>query len=399
MIRTAAVAALLLAIVGATAGASPSLNGRIEAQKRRAGEIHQRLREKRVELHYATVKVGNLQGQLDQTNSAISQVNRRLGSLSYEQRRTERRLAWNTLQLSAAKRTLLLHDAMLKHRLVDIYEHGDYGYFSVLLAARSFSDFVERWEDLRLLVAANQRAVRARRAAEKRVASAQGDLEATQIALARQADEQRRARNQLDTLADERRNLVGLADAQRRHVAGQVAEMESLSAAEEAQLEALILARQREIEAQREAARRAAALAGGPPPAVSGAPGALSWPVSGTITSPFGWRRNPFSGAPDFHQGLDIGAASGTTIIAPAAGTVISAGWYGGYGNFILIDQGGGMVTGFGHCSQIFVANGQTVQKGQAIGAVGSTGVSTGPHLHFEVRINGKPVDPVPYLH
>lgn len=400
MIRKLAAALLAFSLLqSVAAGASSSLDGRIEAQKRRAEEIHQRLHEKRSELHYATVKVGNLQVQLDRTNSAISQMNRRLGGLAYAQRSTERRLAWNALQLSAAKRTLLLHDAMLKRRLVDIYEHGDYGYLSVLLAARSFSDFVERWEDLRLLVAANERAVLVRRAAEKRVARAQDDLEATRIALQQQADEQRRARSQLDSLAHERRNLVGLADAQRHHVAGQVAEMESLSAAEEAQLEALILARQREVEAQRDAARRAAALSGGPPPPVLGAPSALSWPVSGMITSPFGWRRNPFNGAPDFHQGLDIGAPSGTTITAPAAGTVISAGWYGGYGNFVLIDHGGGMSTGYGHLSQIFVANGQTVQKGQAIGAVGSTGVSTGPHLHFEVRINGKPVDPVPYLH
>ena len=400
MIRKLAAAIFVFSLLhGSAAGASSSLNGRIEAQKRRAAEISRHLHEKRSELHYATVKVGNLQAQLDRTNSAISQVNRQIGSLAYVQRSTERRLAWNTLQLSAAKRTLLLHDALLKRRLVDIYEHGDYGYLSVLFAARSFSDFVERWEDLRLLVAANERAVLARRAAEKHVARAQDALEATQIALQQQADAQRRARNQLDSLADERRNLVGLADAQRRHVAGQVAEMESLSAAEEAQLEALILARQREVEAQLEAARRAAALSGAPPPPVSGAPGTLSWPVSGTITSPFGWRRNPFNGAPDFHQGLDIGAPSGTTITAPAAGTVISAGWYGGYGNFVLIDHGGGMSTGYGHLSQIFVANGQTVQKGQAIGAVGSTGVSTGPHLHFEVRINGKPVDPVPYLH
>jgi murein DD-endopeptidase MepM/ murein hydrolase activator NlpD len=89
----------------------------------------------------------------------------------------------------------------------------------------------------------------------------------------------------------------------------------------------------------------------------------------------------------------------GTTITAAASGTVISAGWYGGYGNYILIDHGGGMATGYGHCSQIFVSVGQQVQKGQAIGAVGSTGASTGPHLHFEVRINGKPVDPAQYLH
>ncbi|HEV2261298.1 MAG TPA: M23 family metallopeptidase, partial [Candidatus Rubrimentiphilum sp.] len=118
----------------------------------------------------------------------------------------------------------------------------------------------------------------------------------------------------------------------------------------------------------------------------------------GTITSPFGWRQNPFGGGPEFHQGLDIAAATGTTVTAAASGTVISAGWYGGYGNYILIDHGGGMSTGYGHLSQIFVSNGQTVQKGQAIGAVGSTGASTGPHLHFEVRMHGKPVDPAKYL-
>jgi len=134
-------------------------------------------------------------------------------------------------------------------------------------------------------------------------------------------------------------------------------------------------------------------------PASAGAPGALSWPVTGQITSPFGWRRSPFGGSPEFHQGLDIAANMGTTIIAPASGTVISAGWYGGYGNYVLIDHGGGMATGYGHLSQIFVSVGQQIQKGQAIGAVGSTGASTGPHLHFEVRINGKPVDPAAYLH
>ena len=121
--------------------------------------------------------------------------------------------------------------------------------------------------------------------------------------------------------------------------------------------------------------------------------------MTGQITSPFGWRRSPFGGSPEFHQGLDIAANMGTTIIAPASGTVISSGWYGGYGNYILIDHGGGMATGYGHLSQMFVSAGQQIQKGQAIGAVGSTGASTGPHLHFEVRINGKPVDPAAYLH
>ncbi|HEU5480808.1 MAG TPA: M23 family metallopeptidase, partial [Candidatus Tumulicola sp.] len=133
--------------------------------------------------------------------------------------------------------------------------------------------------------------------------------------------------------------------------------------------------------------------------ASGGGSGTFSWPVTGTITSPFGWRSNPFGGSPEFHQGLDIAAPTGTTVTAAAAGTVIMAQWYGGYGNYILIDHGGGYSTGYGHLSAIYVSNGQAVKRGQAIGAVGSTGASTGPHLHFEVRIDGKPVDPAPRLH
>ena len=96
--------------------------------------------------------------------------------------------------------------------------------------------------------------------------------------------------------------------------------------------------------------------------------------MSGTITSPFGWRSNPFGGSPEFHQGLDIAAPTGTTVTAAAAGRVIMAQWYGGYGNYILIDHGGGYSTGYGHLSAIFVSNGQGVKRGQAIGAVGMTG-------------------------
>jgi murein DD-endopeptidase MepM/ murein hydrolase activator NlpD len=371
-----------------------SINSRIEAQRKKTDAIHAQLHQKRSELHAATIRVNDLQSQLDETNAAISRVNARLADLDAQKRSTQHKLWWNTIQLNAARKTLKLHDDLLKRRLVDVYEHGDMGYLSVLLASKSFSDFVERWEDLRLLIAANQRAVRSRKAAEKKVAAAQASLESTQIALENQEQAQQRAQNQLDTLADERRNLVAVADQQRRHVATQVAEIEDLSASEEAQLEALIVERQRELAAQREAARRAAGIVGS-----ESAPGVLSWPVSGTITSPYGYRQNPFGGAPDFHPGLDIAAPMGTTVTAAASGTVISAGWYGGYGNYILIDNGGGMATGYGHLSQIFVSAGQQVQKGQAIGAVGSTGHSTGPHLHFEVRLNGKTTDPAAYLH
>lgn len=396
--RLAAAFVLCSLFSTATALPNPDIKTRIEQQRRQTEQIHERLRAKRAQLHAATIRVGNLQSQLAQTNAAIVAVDRQLDDLASRQASTQRKLAWNAVQLQAAKRSLQLHDDLLKKRLVDIYEHGNLGYLSVLLSAKSFSDFVERWQDLRLLIAANEEAVRERRAAEQRVADAQTRMERTRLLLQQQAQAQQRARNQLASLAGERRNLVELADAQRRHVAGQVAQMEALSASEEAQLESLIVERERELAAERAAQQRAAGIAG-TAQTPGGAPATLMWPVSGTITSPFGWRRNPFGGAPEFHQGLDIGAPMGTTIVAAAAGTVISAGWYGGYGNYVLIDHGGGMSTGYGHLSQIFVSNGQSVQKGQAIGAVGSTGYSTGPHLHFEVRIDGKPVDPTPYLH
>lgn len=394
MRRAIAAVSLVLLLVPGLAARSSGLDSKIDRQRQKTQEIARRLNQKRGELHAAALRVTDLQAALDHTNGEIAGVNARLGDLQAQQNSTELKLAWNTTQLDAARRTLRRHDDALKRRLVDAYEHGDMSYVSVLLASSSFSDFVERWNDVRLLIAANQREIRERKAAEAKVAAAQSSLLRTQQMLQSQALAQQEARNQLGVLAQERSNLVAVAAEQRRAVAGQVATLEDLSAAQEAQLEAMIVERQRELEAQRAAARRAAGIAG-----PESAPGALDWPVTGTITSPFGMRPNPFGGGPEFHTGLDIAAPMGTVVKAAVSGTVISAGWYGGYGNFILIDHGGGMATAYGHLSQILVADGQHVDQGVVIGLVGSTGASTGPHLHFEVRISGKPVDPTAYLH
>jgi murein DD-endopeptidase MepM/ murein hydrolase activator NlpD len=120
--------------------------------------------------------------------------------------------------------------------------------------------------------------------------------------------------------------------------------------------------------------------------------GRFIWPVNGTFTSPFGMRWGRL------HAGIDIAAPSGTGIRAADSGTVQIASWYGGYGNYTCIGHGGGISTCYGHQSSIGVSVGQNVSQGQVIGACGSTGNSTGPHLHFEVRINGSPVDPMGYL-
>jgi len=132
---------------------------------------------------------------------------------------------------------------------------------------------------------------------------------------------------------------------------------------------------------------------------VSGAPGGCEFrPAPGPIVSGFGSRENPIGGGTGVHTGVDIAAPMGTPIRACKAGRVVIAGWQGGYGNAVVLDHGGGMGTLYGHQSSMAVSAGQTVASGQVIGYVGSTGNSTGPHLHFEVRLGGTPVDPMPYL-
>ncbi len=380
-------------------GSASRLTERIREEQLRVEQHHRQLEERRAQLRFEQLRESNLSQQLDQTNHAIGGVNARLDELDGQVQVNQRRLAWNQVELAAAQATLRRHNDAYRKRLVQIYEHSDIGYLSVLLGATSFTEFVERLHDLQLLVKADQEAIAQRKAAEAAVRRVQAQLEGTQLQLEGLAQQQQQARTQLQGLASERQQLVAVASEQRQQVAAEVAQLEELSAQEEANLEALIAQRQAELEAERAAAERARrAGQPGPPGPATAASGYFQWPVHGPITSPFGWRIHPIAGVRRFHEGIDIAADSGTPIAAAEAGRVIYAGWYGGYGNYISIDHGGGVSTGYGHCSAIYVSVGQDVSRGQAIGAVGSTGYSTGPHLHFEVRINGKPIDPLTRL-
>lgn len=412
MVRAAVVA--LVALAGTALGPPSAAAGRtlvasigdkIQTKQAEIDATRKRLDAKRGQLRFQEVRAQELQRQLAETSAGIGRVTATLDVLGQQVRSNQRRLAWNDVQLHAAEATLQRHNDALRHRLVDAYERGDLGYVNVLLSSTSFSDFVERWDDIRYLIAANQKTVRSRRMAENDVARKATALESEKIELAGSLERQQQAKYQLASLASERIQLVTAAEVQRRSVAHEVAQLEELSASEEAELEEFIRVRQREEAARRaaeaEARRRAALLAGQalPPEQAEGAPGSFAWPASGPITSPFGMRSNPMGGGGfEMHPGLDIGAPMGATITATAGGRIIFAGPYGGYGNAIIIDHGGQVSSLYGHCSQIFVSTGQEVQRGQAIGAVGMTGRATGPHLHFEIRINGNPVDPATRL-
>ncbi len=126
--------------------------------------------------------------------------------------------------------------------------------------------------------------------------------------------------------------------------------------------------------------------------------GSMSMPISASITSPFGWRHHPIFGVRKFHTGVDLAGANHSPIKAADSGSVLYTGWYGGYGKVVIVSHGNGMATLYAHLSAIKVAPGQNIQKGDVVGNEGSTGFSTGPHLHFEVRVNGKPNNPLNYV-
>jgi murein DD-endopeptidase MepM/ murein hydrolase activator NlpD len=185
--------------------------------------------------------------------------------------------------------------------------------------------------------------------------------------------------------------------ATRDHVAGARGErqssLDSLSAEEQAErseaeaLHAVSAELAEKIRAAEASAVTASVGQGGTPSAAG-----LIWPVNGPVTSPFGMRWGRM------HEGIDIGVGYGTPIHAAAAGVVVWAGWLGGYGNLVVIDHGNGLSTAYGHQEQVAVSYGQHVDQGQVVGYVGCTGHCFGPHVHFEVRINGSPVDPLGYL-
>jgi len=289
-----------------------------------------------------------------------------------------------------AKQTKAKLDAAqadVRRSALELYTRGSPGANSITLlhAADGSGDIVEGKHYL-------QRINDKRQGDFDRVAKLQAKLDSQQADAAakkKAADDSRAA------AADETQKLQQLA-AQQQAARDAAASAE----AQESAAVGTLRAQQDQIEADLQAeSDRVAQLArdsGGGAPMGNGT---FIWPVNANITSGYGYRTDPITGAQGFHSGLDLGASCGTPIRAAGTGVVISAGFNsGGYGNMTLINHGGGMSTLYGHQSSIIVSSGQNVSQGQVIGYVGSTGKSTGCHLHFEVRVNGDPVDPRAYL-
>ncbi|MDJ0616553.1 MAG: peptidoglycan DD-metalloendopeptidase family protein [Calothrix sp. MO_192.B10] len=261
--------------------------------------------------------------------------------------------------------------------------------WAVLLQSQNFNDFLSRRQQLKLVYQADQKNLVKLTEQAQQIEQQKTQVEGTknEIFLIRQQLLAQKADYQ--TQASLQENLIQRLNSDRTALDAAQKQLER----ESQEIATLI---QRKIaEAQ---AREAAAKANSRKNIFVRGTGIFAYPSNGRLSSPFGWRIHPVLGYRRFHGGLDFAASYGSKIRAADTGTVIFSGWYGGYGKTVIINHGNGISTLYGHSSDLYVREGQTVKRGQAIAAVGSTGLSTGPHLHFEVRKNGTPVNPANYL-
>ncbi len=341
------------------------LLGQEENVKEDLRDIKKRQRE-------ATTRLVIAQQELEKAQEALDDIQGQLTA-------TRKELAQTKQQLEQSKARLAQHQTAMQRRILALYKSRQPTYLEVVLRATSFDDFVNRAEFTRRIAGAD----------EDLLMSLVAEKQAYERQKA-QLEEQERQRAALETKIRKQRDYVAARKAEAEQLAHQartdrVEAERQLAAMEHAsgQIEQMLAQLQRGESGQRYA---------------GGWSGRLQWPVSGhRITSPFGWRIHPITHTRRFHDGVDIAMPTGSPIKAADKGLVVHSGWYGVYGKTVIIDHGSGISTMYAHCSRTKVSTGHVVSRGQVIGYIGSTGWSTGPHLHFGVRKYGKPIDPLKF--
>jgi murein DD-endopeptidase MepM/ murein hydrolase activator NlpD len=355
------------------------------------------------EISAVTAKARGLQQRVEAQEALLGTLEAELAASRARLSRLDARLQEQARRLKVLEGQYAVALERLERRVREIYETDSPDALSFALGASSFSDVLDTLELLNRIGRQDERiAATVKRTTEELARTRtetkrdRAGVKSETRAIAQRTDEQRGARDRLAAnrdalLAAERDKQTTLASIteDRAEFVAEVAGLQAQSAA----LAARIAAAQAAA-AQAAAARAAAAQASGEATATAPTPsaGGFAWPVNGPVTSGFGvrWGR--------MHEGIDIAVPSGTPVRAAAAGTVIEAGWVSGYGNLVVVDHGNGIATAYAHNSAFAAAAGRQVAQGEVIAYSGSTGHSTGPHVHFEVRVGGAAVDPLGYL-
>lgn len=394
--------AISMAALVAAGNITLSLADDISAYKEELEQNEEKMDEVQSQLDDTAAQKSTAKDEVEKLDNELNQVNSEYEELVQNLDDTNANLAAAQAELDAATAQREAQYETLKSRIRVMYEEGKVGYLEILLNADSFSDYLNRMEYVSRIMDYDNNLLADFQALETLINTKVTEIEDYKNELEVLTAQTAAKKSELDSKVQEKLELISKLSSDEATYNQQLADLEE----DNEYIKSLI----QKAEAEAEAARQAAAAAAANSASYSYSSsnkiysyggGRFLWPVPayvGIINDVYGYRSSPISGSGEFHSGLDMRAPYGTDIVAADDGTVIYSGVRNGYGNCVIIDHGGGFSTLYGHNSTLCVSVGQTVVRGQIIAKAGSTGYSTGAHLHFEVRINGQYVDPNPYL-
>lgn len=345
-------------------------------------QTKKKLTQTKIKEHSVLGRLNRSQKELDKISSNLQRLSSRIGStekniefIKYKMHNTEG-------ELKRLESEIIKQQEVLSERILAIYKYGYQSYLEVLFEAKDFGEFITRFGMVKRFVMTDIHNINTLRDQQNLIIQKKEEIAQQKLELEKQKNLYTRLQNQnkyeqtryLSTIQTSQAELAKIQN-DRRLLESALDELESLSKSMESQI--------RDLQNKSKTALGS---------------GKYIWPVSGDITSHFGNRMHPILKKRKYHSGIDIAAVTGTPIAASDYGVVIFSGRNGGYGLMITLDHGAGISTVYAHCSSLLVKKGETVSKGQTIAKVGSTGLSTGPHLHFEVRKDGVPVNPLNYI-
>jgi murein DD-endopeptidase MepM/ murein hydrolase activator NlpD len=362
---------------------------KVRAAMDEANEAEEQAKKEIVQLRGKRKQYANETARLE---LQIAQTSQKMALLNSQIKKIDANLTYTAQQLADTKKRLATRESLFRARLQLMQTSDPITYLDVLLGAASFEDFLSRFESLQTIVAQDEQLIEAHQRDEQLIAQQKADIESQLVYVDGILDQTVRLRGELASKKSDRQVKIA-ALTQKEDRLEEVTEEQERELMRLADEQAKLLREKRAIEEKSKKKKRVM-------PTYSG--GQLAWPLPGygEISSGFGPRVHPITRQRHIHSGIDIPAPSGTEIVAAAAGEVILARWYGGYGNTIIIEHAEGFRTLYAHIitGGTRVQLGQFVRAGQAIAGVGSTGSSTGNHLHFGVYSNNEATDPLPYL-
>ncbi len=348
----------------------------LDETRQQLKEVGRDIEETKQNINEASQQANSIMGQLQTLDQNINSTQQEINTMEQHLSTLQDNIDKTEKEILKQEEELDEQVDYMSDRLVFMYEEGmDVSYLEVLLSSANIKEFLTRYDLLCCIVDQDKEMIESIQREKRDLDIKKSDLEVQRMDLVSAKKSQELKINELSVQRSQRKDMLNSVQSQKAAFEQALEELERNSR----ELEQLIL-------------RSQSGTALGT--------GVYTWPAPGyhTITSPYGMRFHPILQTRKMHTGVDIAAPSGADIVAADSGVVIYEGWNGGYGQVIIIDHGVGMSTLYAHQSRFVVSYGETVTKGQVIGKVGTTGWSTGPHLHFEVRINGSYTDPMPYI-